>query len=200
MSIVRKRMRLHRNWRMSGFAVLGAERTSKVNIGTSPPERDQSVGCSVMLRKDGRVARRRLPSSLTTARNGEAMTATSGCPSDISTALQNVTQEIRQAQVLLTSEKDIDLRVLTDFRDAVNRVRNTAWAVAQYAHSKEAEADPRAFLSLLAGERIRVAYQLCRLVQADMENSEITFQKGQLLQLRDATGELLSHLSQALGE
>jgi hypothetical protein len=152
-----------------------------------------------MLRKDSRVAGRRLSSSLTTAHNGEAMTAASGCSPDISTALQNVTHEIRQAQVFLTSEKDIDPRVLTDFRDAVNRVRNTAWAVAQYANSKEAEADPRAFLSLLAGERVRVAYQLCRLVQADMENSEIAFQKGQLLQLRDATSELTHQLGEVVG-
>ncbi|MGO9305762.1 MAG: hypothetical protein ACLP3R_19035 [Candidatus Korobacteraceae bacterium] len=128
------------------------------------------------------------------------MTAVSGCSPDISTALRNVTHEIRQAQVLLTSEKDIDPRVLTDFRDAVNRVRNTAWAVAQYANSKEGEADPRAFLSLLAGERIRVAYQLCRLVQADMENSEMKFQKGQLLRLRDATSELTRQLGEVVGD
>ncbi len=128
------------------------------------------------------------------------MTAVSGCSPDISTALRNVTHEIRQAQVLLTSEKDIDPRVLTDFRDAVNRVRNTAWAVAQYANSKEGEADPRAFLSLLAGERVRVAYQLCKHVQADLANTEIQFQKGQLLQLRDATQELASQLGKVVGE
>ena len=45
----------------------GAKRTSKVNVGTSPSEREQSVGCSVMLRKDSRVAGRRLSSSLITA-------------------------------------------------------------------------------------------------------------------------------------
>ena len=54
--------------------------------------------------------------------------------------------------------------------------------------------------SLLAGERVRVAYQLCKHVQADLANTEIQFQKGQLLQLRDATQELASQLGKVVGE
>lgn len=128
------------------------------------------------------------------------MSSASGYAPDISTTVQNVTNEIRQIQALLSSDTDIDLRILTDFRDAVNRVRNTAWAVEQYANSKAAEADPRTFLSLLAGERVRVVYQLCKLVQVDVANSEIKFQKGQLLQLRDATRELTRQLDKAIGD
>ena len=132
------------------------------------------------------------------------MSSASGCAPDISLTLQNVTNEIRQIQVLLTSENGIDHgidpRILTDFRDAVNRVRNTAWAVEQYANSTVADADSRTLLSLLAGERVRVVYQLCRLVQADVANSEIKLQKGQLMHLRDATRELTRQLGEAVGD
>ena len=117
----------------------------------------------------------------------------------ISVRLGSVTKELREIQDLLTSEEEIDPRILTDFRDAVNRVRNTAWAMEQYATSKMTEADPKPVFSLLAGERVRVAYQLVRLVRTDLANPEIQFQKGQLLQLHDATQELLRRLGDIVG-
>lgn len=118
----------------------------------------------------------------------------------ISVRLQNVTNELRKIQDLLASKKELDPRILSDFRDAVNRVRNTAWGMEQYANSKTAETDPNAVLTTLAAERLRVAYQLCKHVQADLANPEIQFQKGRLLQLRDATQELAGQLSEVVGE
>ena len=108
----------------------------------------------------------------------------------ISVRLEKVTAELRQIQDRLAMEREVDPRVFTDFRDAVNRVRNTAWAVEQFANSKETETDPQSVLTLLAGERIRVAYQLCRLIQGDLSNPDIQFQKGQLLQLSEAAVEV----------
>jgi hypothetical protein len=115
----------------------------------------------------------------------------------ISVRLQNVTNELREIQDLLRSEKDVDPAILTDFRDAVNRVRNTAWAVEQFAISKTAETDPNNVLSVLAGERVRVAYQLCKLIQSDLANPGIRIQKGQLLQFRDVTSELENQIASA---
>jgi hypothetical protein len=54
-------------------------------------------------------------------------------------------------------------------------------------------------VSVLAGERVRIAYQLCKLIQADLSNTEIQFQKGQLLQFRDAAHELDSQLEKSVG-
>jgi len=118
----------------------------------------------------------------------------------ISVKLQNITTQLREIQDLLTLQEQIDPRILTDFRDAVNRVRNTAWALEQYANSKTAEADPTPVLNLLAGERVRVAYQLLRLVQTDLTNPRIQFQKGQLLQLQKVTEELAHQLRALVGE
>ena len=114
----------------------------------------------------------------------------------ISVRLEKVTDELRKIQELLTSEAEVDGSILTDFRDAVNRVRNTAWAVEQFANSKLTETDPTTVLSVLAGERIRVAYQICKLIEGDLANTEIQFQKGQLLQLR----EIAKALEQKLDE
>ena len=103
-------------------------------------------------------------------------------------------------QDLLASEKELDPRILIDFRDAVNRVRNTAWGMEQYANSKTAETDPNTVLRTLAGERVRVAYQLCKHVQNDLANTEIQFQRSQLSRLRDATQELALRLGEVVGE
>jgi two-component sensor histidine kinase len=118
----------------------------------------------------------------------------------ISVRLERVTNELREIQELLKQEENVDPRILTDFRDAVNRVRNTAWAVEQYANSKTTETDPQTVVSVLAGERVRVAYQLCRLIQADLSTEGIQFQKGQLLRFRDVATELERQLGEAVGE
>lgn len=126
--------------------------------------------------------------------------SSSGSNESISVRLQNVTNELREIQDLLTQDDDVDGRILTDFRDAVNRVRNTAWAVEQYANSKSANTDPQTVISVLAGERVRIAYQLCKLIQSDLSNTDIQFQKGQLLQFRDVTHELESQLEKSVGD
>jgi hypothetical protein len=117
----------------------------------------------------------------------------------ISVRLQKVTDEIKKIRDSLSLAKDVDPSILTDFRDAVNRVRNTAWAVEQYLNSKTIEGDPQIVLTLLAGERVRIAYKLCKLIQADLENPEIHFQTGQLLQFRNALNDLERDLGGAPG-
>jgi hypothetical protein len=130
---------------------------------------------------------------------GGAMDPNSVGVPDVSGRLQQVTVELRRIQDLLISESEVDGRILTDFRDAVNRIRNTAWAIQQYAESKTTEKDPQTVLSVLAGERVRVAYQLCKLVQEDLNNTEIQFQKGHLLRLHAAAKELELQLQVVVG-
>lgn len=119
--------------------------------------------------------------------------------STISLRLQSVTNELRNIQESLVSEQEIESRILTDFRDAVNRIRNTAWAMEQYANSKTTKSDAEPVLSVVAGERVRAAYQLARLVQGDLANPEIRFQRGQLVSLFDATHELGQKLRELIG-
>jgi hypothetical protein len=68
----------------------------------------------------------------------------------------------------------------------------------QYANSKSVRSDPDPVLAVVAGERIRVAYQLSRLVQTDLENPRIRYQRGQLVSLSDATHELGEELHKVI--
>lgn len=116
----------------------------------------------------------------------------------VSVRLQSATSELHEVEALMASA-DLDARILSDFRDAVNRVRTTAWATQQYAETKDTERDPSKVLSLLAGERVRAAYQLCRAIGQDLGRPDLRFQPGQLLQLRTAAKELMQRLNAAIG-
>ena len=117
----------------------------------------------------------------------------------ISVRLQSATSELHEVEALMASA-DLDARILSDFRDAVNRVRTTAWATQQYAETKDTERDPSKVLSMLDGERVRAAYQLCRAIGQDLGRPDLRFQPCQLLQLRAAAKELVQRLNAAIGD
>jgi hypothetical protein len=115
----------------------------------------------------------------------------------VSDRLKSAIEELRRLDKLLRND-NLDPRILTDFRDALNRVRNTAWSAQQYLTLKNTEQDSASVLSLLTGERIRVTYQLCQLLQTDLNSSDVRFQPAQLLQLYSATKDLTQQLKRAV--
>ncbi|MGA3086977.1 MAG: hypothetical protein ABSD75_00100 [Terriglobales bacterium] len=99
-------------------------------------------------------------------------------------------------KLLLSSEIDPD--VLVDFRDALNRVRNTAWAAQQFVVRKESGQGSSSVRSLLTGERIRVTYQLCQALGDDLKRTDIEFQAGSLVQLQEVTKALTERLERII--
>jgi hypothetical protein len=118
----------------------------------------------------------------------------------VSGRLAKAIPELRRLQKLLVSGENLDPRILTDFRDALNHVRNTAWSAQQYIASQNTDQDSRNVLSVLAAERVRVAYQLCQAILADLKSSDIKFQPGQLIQLSLAVKALTEQLLEVIGE
>ncbi|MGH9716570.1 MAG: hypothetical protein ACRD4R_07575 [Candidatus Acidiferrales bacterium] len=58
----------------------------------------------------------------------------------------------------------IDSRVLREFRDAVDNVRKTAWAVQEWQERQSKQQDPESVIPLLTAEGIRRATQLCEAI------------------------------------
>jgi hypothetical protein len=112
---------------------------------------------------------------------------------NVRTHLENGISELQGLHKLLLSS-DVDPDVLADFRGALNRVRNTAWAAQQYVVRKESDQGSTRVRSLLAGERIRAAYQLCQALTDDLKGTDIEFQRGSLVQLYEATKTLTEQL------
>ena len=101
---------------------------------------------------------------------------------NVSERLASAITELRALQgPLLTAT--VDPRVLTDFRDALNRIRNTAWAAQQSANVPLFEQGATTGASYLTAERIRATYQLCRSLHLDVCRDDIEFQKGPLVEL-----------------
>ena len=114
---------------------------------------------------------------------------------NVSSRLQKAIVELQSLHESLLFGDGLDPRILTDFRDSLNRVRNTAWSAQQYLAMKATGEDSADVLSLLTAERVRVAYQLCQALQEDLQKTEIRFQAGPLIQLYSATKALTEHLA-----
>jgi hypothetical protein len=127
------------------------------------------------------------------------MNSGAGTATDTSDRLKAAIAELGGIQSLLLAG-ELDPRILSDFRDAVNRIRNTAWAAYQYTESKITGNDSRSIISIVAGERIRAAYQLCQAIQDDLETTDVHLQAGQLIQLHAATKSLTNKLRDVVRE
>jgi hypothetical protein len=80
---------------------------------------------------------------------------------------------------LLKLEKAIraggmDPRVLREFRDAVDYIRKTAWALQELQERQAQQRDTATVHSLLSGERVRRAAQLSDALSADLDSHEVT--------------------------
>jgi hypothetical protein len=95
-------------------------------------------------------------------------------------------------ELLLSGE--LEPRILAEFRDALNRVRNAAWVAQQYVACKETGQDSGVVLSFLVGERIRATYQLCQSLSDALKRTDIEVQAGSLVQLHEVTKALTEQL------
>ncbi|HVB85037.1 MAG TPA: hypothetical protein VNK23_00015 [Candidatus Dormibacteraeota bacterium] len=68
----------------------------------------------------------------------------------------------------------VDPRILRDFRDAVDYVRKTAWAVQEWQERQLKQHDPQTVLPLIISERIRRATQLSHSISADLATHDVT--------------------------
>jgi hypothetical protein len=92
----------------------------------------------------------------------------------------------------------IDPRILTDFRDAVDHVRKTAWAVQEWQERQLQDHDPTTVLPLLTTERIRRAAQLIEAIAADLTNQEVTRETSGINELSQAVEHVHALLSDLL--
>ncbi len=108
----------------------------------------------------------------------------------ISSQVARITQELNRLEHLLSAGM-VDRRVLTEFRDAVNKVRNTSWHVQCWL-----DGDTRELSSLLLEERVRATSQLATLLASDLQNSTATLPG--LVTLRDSMHKLEHAMERSL--
>ena len=100
----------------------------------------------------------------------------------ISSQVTRITSELHKLEHLLSAGM-VDRRVLSEFRDAVNKVRQTSWHVECWL-----DGDARDLSLLMIEERIRAMSQLANHLTSDLQTSEQKFTG--LTALRDSVQKL----------
>ena len=102
-------------------------------------------------------------------------------------------QLLKLEQAIKSAE--IDPRILADFRDALDHVRTTAWAVQEWQERQLERRDPQKVLPLLTAERIRRATQLSNAIVAEVSAREVTWQTAGIEDLFRVLEQLYQHLA-----
>jgi hypothetical protein len=90
----------------------------------------------------------------------------------VSERLKATTEELQKLQQLVLAE-NCSPRVLSDFRGAVDSIRQTAWAVQQWHELQQQHRDPYSVLGILTEERVRRATQITHDLTMDLDSLEL---------------------------
>ena len=91
---------------------------------------------------------------------------------------------------------DIDPYVLREFRDAVDYIRKTAWAVQEWQERQVQKRDTATVIPLLVTERIRRGTQLYEALTADLKSHAIRPEAAEIEDLLHAVEHLYEELKQ----
>lgn len=94
---------------------------------------------------------------------------------------------------------EVEPRILVEFRDAVDYVRKTAWAVQEWQERQLRHHDTHTVLPLLTAERLRRATQLCDALDADLASREVTGETPRVDEFFRAVRRVYQHLAGLFG-
>jgi len=94
----------------------------------------------------------------------------------------------------------IEPRILEEFRDSVDYVRKTAWAVQEWQERQLQKRDPQTVLPLITSERIRRATQLSLAITTDLAAHEVTRETSGMRELYQAVESLYPRVASLFRE
>ena len=93
--------------------------------------------------------------------------------SQMSTQVTRTIEELNQVEQGLVIDK-VDPRIIAQFHDAVEHLRQTAWSVVQWVDLNSSGGDPFEVLPQLEAERMHMLRKLAHNVTADLDSGSIT--------------------------
>ena len=119
--------------------------------------------------------------------------------SPITARLEAATGELHQLEELVKSG-NLDARVLSEFRNAVDHIRNTTWAVQKWIGlSGESGGDPFSVLPIMSAERVRRATQIANDLCLDIQCADVGLETKGIVDLYNAVGDLHHRIGTLLG-
>jgi hypothetical protein len=108
--------------------------------------------------------------------------------------LAAVTAELKDLEQLIRTAS-VDPRVLHEFRESVDHVRTTAWAIQQWIELGEHHKDQYSVLPMLTLERVKRAAQLTHDLALDLDSTDVSIETPGLEGLFGAVRGLYTRLS-----
>jgi hypothetical protein len=93
--------------------------------------------------------------------------------SQMSTQVTRTIEELNQLEQGLVIDK-VDPRIIAQFHDAVEHLRQTAWSVVQWVELNSSGGDPFEVLPQLEAERMHMLRKLAHNVTADLDSGSVT--------------------------
>ncbi len=121
-------------------------------------------------------------------------TSDSGAKHLLTQRLQQMAGELKELEPLIRTG-DIDARVLREFREAVDYIRTTAWAIQQWIELREHKQDPYSVLPMLTLERVHRATQIAHDLSLDLDSADVSFETPGLEGLYGSIKGLYSRLA-----
>jgi hypothetical protein len=116
----------------------------------------------------------------------------------ITERLEAATSELHKLEELVKSG-ELDSRVLSEFRNAVDHIRSTTWAVQKWLGLKnESGGDPFSVLPIMSAERVKRAIQLNNDLSLDLQTVDVGFDTPGILNLFNAVDDLHRRLAKLL--
>ena len=117
-------------------------------------------------------------------------------PEEIPARLQRATSELVELEHTLKGTKpELDSRVLYEFRQAVDNIRNTGKVVQEWISREKQQGDVYGLLPLLTADRIRRAAQINKDLALDLDASEVTSETEGIEELFRFVGHLFQRLA-----
>jgi hypothetical protein len=114
----------------------------------------------------------------------------------VTNQVERITAELKVLEQLLIAGL-VDRRVLTAFREAVNRIRTTSWAVQQWLEG--AQGSENGVPAMLIKERMKIAEQLSGQLASDLSSPDAQLSTEEICSLLGAVENLSLQLVRRSG-
>jgi hypothetical protein len=116
----------------------------------------------------------------------------------ITQRLESATGELRRLEDLVKSG-DLDARVLAEFRNAVDHIRSTTWAVQKWLGlNEQSGGDPFSVLPIMSAERVKRATQITNDLSLDLQTVDVGIDTPGIVELFNAVDDLRRRLATLL--
>lgn len=115
----------------------------------------------------------------------------------MSARMKDAITELHQLEIAIEAGP-VDPRILADFREAINHVRQTAWVVQQWIELSEYHKDAYTTLSLMTNERVRCSIQLTQELISDLDAGDLGYDTEKIEVLAEIIQKLASRLNHLL--